>query len=231
MVNTKSKRKLTKKAKSYDEIYYVLMFQIVLTIIIFTITLLSNYNQSAIILKEMNKLNEYINEEINIQNYKNITQGTENFFTGIKDKLNHLNFFDNLKENENIAAPVNGIITSKFGNRFNPITKKLEFHNGVDIAANDGDDIFAVISGEIIEINENDSYGKYIVVKSNDDVILKYCHCSEIISNMNSYVDSGEVIAKIGSTGNSTGPHLHLEIIKDDKNYNPLEVLGELYEI
>lgn len=95
-------------------------------------------------------------------------------------------------------------------------------HSGIDIAADPGTEIRAAYSGIVSEVGSNSVGGNYISVVHRDGSETLYCHCSEIIAEKGDVIRAGEVIALVGSTGRSTGPHLHFEIIVDGKTENPL---------
>lgn len=122
---------------------------------------------------------------------------------------------------QNPCIPVFGTVTSPFGERVNPISNKEEFHKGVDIAAAEGTPIQLILDGTVVEVGENDIYGRYILVEHADKLYTRYCHCSRILAETGYNLKKGELIALVGSTGWSTGPHLHLEVIADGKYCDP----------
>ncbi|MBR5437526.1 MAG: M23 family metallopeptidase [Clostridia bacterium] len=125
-----------------------------------------------------------------------------------------------------IYNPVeNGRYTSYFGYRINPISGEYGFHTGVDIAAAEGTDIRAAFSGTVLKTGTDEKAGKYIYLSHNDGFITFYCHCSDILVEEGTVIRQGEAIALVGSTGYSTGPHLHFEIRKDNIRYNPMWLL------
>ena len=125
------------------------------------------------------------------------------------------------------TAPIeNGRYTSYFGYRINPITNKFSFHTGLDIAAPEGTKIRAVYGGKITKTGEDGRAGKYIFITHDDGFMTFYCHCSEILAEEGANIRQGETIARVGSTGWSTGPHLHFEVRKNDIRYDPLHILG-----
>lgn len=128
----------------------------------------------------------------------------------------------------NPVVPAYGNITSTYGYRVHPITGKDDFHTGVDIAAPLGDNIYAAYDGTVIESGSSDTFGNYIKIQSGTDIVCMYAHCSSIVAEVGQNIRAGEVIAKIGSTGVSTGPHLHFEISKDGVRIDPLSQLGDL---
>lgn len=124
------------------------------------------------------------------------------------------------------VSPIeNGRYTSYFGYRINPITDKFSFHTGLDIAAESGSKIRAVYNGKVLKTGEDERAGKYIILKHSDGFVTFYCHCSEILAEVGAVIRQGETIAKVGSTGWSTGPHLHFEVRKNNIRYNPLYIL------
>ena len=120
-----------------------------------------------------------------------------------------------------------GKYTSYFGYRINPITKKHSFHTGLDIAAAEGSKIRAVFPGTVTKTGEDERAGKYIFLAHDDGFVTFYCHCSEITATEGAVIRQGETIARVGSTGWSTGPHLHFEIRKNNIRYNPLNIIPD----
>lgn len=123
------------------------------------------------------------------------------------------------------AKPVNPVsgtrITSGFGYRVNPISGNYGFHTGIDLAAPEGEPISAVFFGEVIETGEDDKWGKFVRVRHSDTLETYYCHCSEILVEEGVIVRRGETLARVGSTGWSTGPHLHFEVIIEGVRVDP----------
>ncbi|MGN0487479.1 MAG: M23 family metallopeptidase [Acutalibacteraceae bacterium] len=127
-----------------------------------------------------------------------------------------------------ILPPIkNGRFTSGFGYRINPITGKFSFHTGLDIAAESGTNIRAVLNGTVLKTGEDERAGKYILLSHSDSLVTFYCHCSDILAEKGAVIRQGETLAKVGSTGWSTGPHLHFEVRKDGIRYNPAWLLGD----
>ena len=128
-----------------------------------------------------------------------------------------------IKEEYDIQKPIFGVVTSSFGIRESDNEKISGFHTGTDIAANSGTDIVSAIKGTVILVSEEGDYGKHLKVQDGEVVTL-YAHCSEILVKEGQSVEKGEKIAKVGSTGNSTGPHLHFEIRYQNRYVNPQEI-------
>lgn len=118
-----------------------------------------------------------------------------------------------------LINPVSGIITSRFGSND---SVRSHSHSGIDIAAPYGTPIKASASGTVTYSgNANDGYGLYVIISHGNGVQTVYAHCSQLLVSAGQTVSQGEVIAKVGSTGNSTGNHLHLEVRKNGVTYNP----------
>lgn len=115
-------------------------------------------------------------------------------------------------------------ITSEYGYRVDP---EPGFHDGLDIGMTKGTDILAVKSGTVKKVQSGTTgYGNHIIIDHGGGLETLYAHCSELLVSAEQKVDAGTVIAKVGSTGNSTGPHLHIEIRLNGKTVDPLAYLS-----
>lgn len=119
------------------------------------------------------------------------------------------------------TTPVMGRLTSGYGYRDHPISGKYFFHGGIDIGGQTGDAIAAFADGVVEYTGKNDSYGLYLQIDHGNGVKSFYAHCSRILATKGQAVSIGEKIAEIGSTGTSTGPHLHLELKYNKMHLNP----------
>lgn len=125
-----------------------------------------------------------------------------------------------------IVFPVEGgRYTSYFGERTDPISEGSDYHNGVDIGADEGDRIRAVYDGKVTEVGEDSSSGNYLFISHGNGYETFYCHCSEILVDEDTVIRKGETVALVGSTGYSTGPHLHFEVRLDGESIDPLPLL------
>ena len=128
-----------------------------------------------------------------------------------------------IKENYSFIVPVTGTVTSRYGTR--EATEVVSAnHAGIDIGANEGTPIYASMDGTVEVSSEEGEYGKHIDIV-NGDVLTRYAHCSKLLVEEGDEVKQGDKIAEVGSTGNSTGPHLHFEIRRDNRTINPELVL------
>ena len=125
------------------------------------------------------------------------------------------------------SLPVNGVISSGFGWRVHPITNERRLHKGVDFAAPTGTPIFAAADGEVIDAGWTDGgYGNIVEIRHSDGSTTLYAHANRVYVTKGQWVNSGQAIAEVGSTGRSTGPHLHFEIQPDGKTaVDPMDYL------
>jgi murein DD-endopeptidase MepM/ murein hydrolase activator NlpD len=126
-------------------------------------------------------------------------------------------------------------VTSPFGYRYHPITGEWKGHTGIDIGADFGDSIMAAASGTVSFVNcpcpgsnYTDSsvgggYGNYLMIDHGNGVVTLYGHCRDIYVSSGEYVSQGQVIAEVGSTGGSTGPHLHFEVRYNGQRVDPMQ--------
>jgi murein DD-endopeptidase MepM/ murein hydrolase activator NlpD len=121
--------------------------------------------------------------------------------------------------------PVGGIIGSFYGERLHPIKNTTLFHKGIDIEAQSGTPIKASYDGEVIEADQEASYGNYVKLKHIDGLTTLYAHCSKLLVSKGQKVSKGDVIAEVGATGAANGPHLHFEVRKDNTTVNPLDYI------
>jgi murein DD-endopeptidase MepM/ murein hydrolase activator NlpD len=122
--------------------------------------------------------------------------------------------------------PVLGQITSPFGERKNPMGAGDDFHPGVDIAADAGTPIAAAAAGRVIAAGPDGGYGNLVVVDDGNGMTTRYAHCSQIFARIGEAVAPGQTIAAVGSTGHSTGPHLHFEVRVNDRPVDPTQFLS-----
>lgn len=130
-----------------------------------------------------------------------------------------------VEADSDFVYPVSGTVSSNYGYRIDPFTNKTAMHNGIDIAAESGSKIKAVLSGEVIAAEQNHTdYGNYILLDHNGIKTL-YAHCQSLKVSKGEYVSKGQTIALCGSTGRSTGSHLHFEVRVGEKRIDPTPFL------
>ena len=118
-----------------------------------------------------------------------------------------------------------GEITSNFGERMHPVSGAVSFHSGIDIAAPSGTEVIAAGSGTIAATGWDDDLGNYIIMNHGGVFTTIYGHLSAIAVNLNQRVNSGSLLGKVGSTGLSTGPHLHFEVRSDGVLRDPIPLI------
>ena len=114
-----------------------------------------------------------------------------------------------------------GWISSYYGMRNDPFTGKREHHKGVDFAGKDGSDVIAVAGGVITWAEDRYGYGNMVEINHGNGYVTRYGHNKEILVKIGDKVNKGDVLAKMGSTGRSTGPHVHYEVLKNGRPVNP----------
>lgn len=141
--------------------------------------------------------------------------------TLITEIENQIEYLDCLPDN----IPLEGRISSGFGYRRHPVTGLRSFHYGIDITGNRGDDIQAAGTGVVTFANWSGGFGKVVIISHGYGYETVYAHNSTILVEVGDIVEKGDVISKVGTTGTSTGPHLHFEIHYDNEQIDPIGVL------
>ena len=129
-----------------------------------------------------------------------------------------------IKATSTFIKPIEGTISSKYGQREPTTSTVPKNHTGVDIAANLGTKIKSATSGEVVIASEEGDYGKHLKIQIGNVSII-YAHCNNLYVKQGDQVVQGQEIAEVGSTGNSTGPHLHFEIRMSEKTIDPQKIL------
>ncbi len=122
-------------------------------------------------------------------------------------------------------CPSSHYITSYAGYRMHPVLHVWKYHSGMDIAANTGADIIAAGAGTVILSERYYGYGNCVIIDHGGGIVSIYGHCSQLLVSAGQVVKKGDLIAKVGSTGISSGPHLHFEVHKDGQVVDPLDYL------
>ncbi len=171
--------------------------------------------------------NEKKDDENGNNNEENNNQGNETPGIGGGDEVADISETDQdvlyIKANANFIKPVNGYITSGYGAR--EATEIISAnHAGVDIGANTGTEIIASMSGTVELVSNYGDYGNHLKI-TNGEITTLYAHCSNIFVKQGEYVNQGQKIAEVGSTGRTTGPHLHFEIRRNNKTVDPQKII------
>jgi murein DD-endopeptidase MepM/ murein hydrolase activator NlpD len=123
-------------------------------------------------------------------------------------------------------AVEHGVLSSKYGKRIDPFTGKQEHHKGIDIAGKEGSRILAVADGVVTWAGERSGYGNLVEIRHGNGYVTRYGHNKQPLVEAGDTVSKGDAVALMGSTGRSTGPHVHIEVIHDGKQVNPVKYLN-----
>ena len=121
-----------------------------------------------------------------------------------------------------------GWISSRFGERNDPFTGERVQHRGLDFAGTRGSDVLSVASGVVIRSANRAGYGKTVEIDHGNGYRTRYAHNDELSVNAGDHVSAGQVIARMGSTGRASAPHVHFEVLKDGTRINPARFVGHL---
>ena len=119
-----------------------------------------------------------------------------------------------------------GFLSSYYGDRADPITGEQGFHKGVDFASPLGSQIYAVADGVVTYSGDRQGYGNVVEVTHGNGLVTRYAHTSKNLVPIGQIVSRGAVLALVGSSGHSTGPHVHFEVLKDGRQIDPLSYIG-----
>jgi murein DD-endopeptidase MepM/ murein hydrolase activator NlpD len=150
---------------------------------------------------------------------------------GLESRLSYLR--RDVERQEKLAAatpsiwPAHGWLTGHFGGRSDPFTGERGFHQGLDISTERGQPVYATADGFVESASYSGDYGNLIVVKHDFGLSTRYGHLSGFAVQAGSSVKRGDTIGYVGSTGRSTGAHLHYEILANGKLINPLQLLTQ----
>jgi len=151
----------------------------------------------------------------------------------LDDREKQLSVLEAMIMNRNLQAEVlpagrpiaKGWLSSKYGIRNDPFTGKPEFHKGVDLAGKEGSDIFSVAAGVVTWAGKRYGYGNLVEINHGNGYVTRYGHCKKVLVHVGDTVKKGQLISKMGSTGRSTGPHVHFEVWVNGKTVDPTKYL------
>jgi murein DD-endopeptidase MepM/ murein hydrolase activator NlpD len=148
----------------------------------------------------------------------------------IKDRERQLSVLESLISTRNLSRQIvpggrpvtSGWISSYFGQRPDPFTGRTAFHRGLDFAGPAGAEVVAVAAGVVTYTKERFGYGRVVEINHGNGYVTRYAHNQRILVSLGDTVQKGQPIALIGSTGRSTGPHLHFEVLKQGRAVDPM---------
>ncbi|MCZ6619495.1 MAG: M23 family metallopeptidase [Gammaproteobacteria bacterium] len=149
--------------------------------------------------------------------------------SGLKYRENELEVLESLLRDREYRKAVAvagrpitwGWMSSPYGRRVDPISGKSAWHAGVDFAGRDGSDVIAVASGVVTYAAKRSGYGKMVEINHGDGYVTRYGHHTEVLVSAGDIVKKGQVIGTMGSSGRSTGPHVHFEVLKNGRHVDP----------
>ena len=169
--------------------------------------------------KEIDEIQEIIKEiSLLVSNVRGEVTETLTIAKNSDEQINKI------KSTTTFIKPIEGTISSKYGQREPTTATVPKNHTGVDIAANMGTKIKSATSGEVVLASEEGDYGKHLKIQIGEVSII-YAHCNNLYVKQGDKIEQGQEIAEVGSTGNSTGPHLHFEIRLSEKTIDPQKIL------
>jgi septal ring factor EnvC (AmiA/AmiB activator) len=148
-------------------------------------------------------------------------------------QLDALQFLMANRQLENDLTPTGwpvrkGWISSRYGERNDPFTGEREQHTGLDFAGTRGTEVLSVASGVVIWASTRPGYGKTVEIDHGNGYRTRYAHSDSLLVKAGDHVNTGQVIALMGSTGRASAPHVHFEVLKDGKRINPGSIVGQL---
>lgn len=171
------------------------------------------------------------------KNFKFIFKASAIFFllcflnSDLLSQQNSNSEYSKFRPKESIVYPIiSAEISSKYGKRKHPIYKTSKHHEGVDLAVPEGSHVRSILPGTVIYSGTWGGYGQIITILHRDGYTSSYGHLSKTLVKVGQHIRAGHVIGRVGSTGRSTGPHLHFEWRYDSKSIDPLKVFPELTE-
>ncbi len=130
-----------------------------------------------------------------------------------------------INSGDEMVLPCMGTISSDYGKRQNPTGENEQFHSGIDIATEENTPVLAVYNGVVTDCTVSESYGVKLSLKTDNGYDVVYAHLNKILVKEGETVEKGQTVAFSGNTGDSTGPHLHIEISKNGESVNPKSVI------
>ena len=196
---------------------------------------ISYFNQNnGIFVKNTEENNVQEQNTENVEENKSVEESATDSAIGGAEEEQNLNKsvelsqeeqdINNVKNTTTFIKPLDGIISSKFGYRETATGAVPKNHTGTDIAASFGTKIMSATDGEIVLASEEGDYGKHLKVQIGEVAII-YAHCNQLYVKQGEHVKQGQEIAEVGSTGNSTGPHLHFEVRYQERIVDPQKIL------
>ena len=170
------------------------------------------------------------------QDQMNLLTGMDELVKQLEDREQQLSVLETMMLHSNLqkqvfpaGRPVNsGWTSSYFGIRNDPFTGKRAPHDGVDFAGKLGSDIVTVGAGVVTWSGDRYGYGKLVEIDHGNGYVTRYAHSKDILVKVGEKVDKGQVVAHMGSSGRSTGPHVHFEVLRNGRAVNPARYISSV---
>ncbi len=133
---------------------------------------------------------------------------------------------DTAPTDASFVLPVIGTITSTFGYRPDPVTGEVAFHTGIDISAAEGTPVVAALGGTVINVEDDETYGKTVEIDHGLGVVTLYAHAKDVTVKLGDAVKQGDAIGSVGMTGKATSPNCHFEVLISGQPVDPLQMRG-----
>ena len=174
-----------------------------------------------------------MDDQINQQILASLEETLSDIASELQSQENKLHTLDVLLTDQNFRKEVypqgrpveKGWISSYYGKRANPFSGGQEFHRGVDFAGKHGSNVIAVAGGIVTEADDRHGYGNLVEIDHGNGYVTRYGHNDSMVVEIGQTVKKGQVIAKMGSTGRSTGPHVHFEVLKNGTKVDPMKFI------
>ena len=168
-----------------------------------------------------------------VSDVSELARAIEQLGLELENRENQLVFLEDLVMNKNLQKEVQpsgrpilkGWLSSYYGMRTHPITGRREMHKGIDFAGEMGGKVIAVAKGVVTYAGKRWGFGNVVDIAHGNGYITRYAHNSDILVSVGDTVEKGFQIAEIGSTGRSTGPHVHFEVLKNGRPINPVKFI------
>ena len=164
-----------------------------------------------------------------VLDWPDLRTGLDALAGDIRDRENELEILESFLDNQEYREAVKlsgwpverGWISSPYGRRMDPVSGTMTWHTGVDFAGRQGSDVVAIAAGVVVFAGERQGYGKLVEIDHGDGYITRYAHHSELKVGRGDIVKRGEPIGSMGASGRTTGPHVHIEVLKNGRHVNP----------
>ena len=171
----------------------------------------------------------------NVLEWPDLRAGLDALAIDIRDREDELQVLESVLGNQEYRAaaalsgwPVTrGWISSPYGRRVDPISGKMAWHTGIDFAGRKGSDVTAIASGVVVHAGSRHGYGKLVEIDHGDGFVTRYAHHDELLVRSGDIVRRGDAVGSMGVTGRTTGPHVHIEVLKNGRHVNPARYVSK----